>query len=85
MDYFGLCGMIKFNLTLYLLAILNFVGFYEMIGWLGRKDSNLRVTGSKPVALPLGYVPIWRMPAKQGGVMPQKHANLLTRLSMDKK
>jgi len=25
------------------------------------------------------------MPAKQGGVMPQKHANLLTRLSMDKK
>ena len=27
-------------------------------GWLGRQDSNLRMTGSKPVALPLGYVPV---------------------------
>ena len=26
--------------------------------WLGWKDSNLRITGSKPVALPLGYTPI---------------------------
>ena len=26
--------------------------------WLGQKDSNLRMTGSKPVALPLGYTPI---------------------------
>ena len=26
--------------------------------WLGWKDSNLRMTGSKPVALPLGYTPI---------------------------
>ena len=25
--------------------------------WLGRQDSNLRMTGSKPVALPLGYAP----------------------------
>src|SRR5690606_24825675 len=25
--------------------------------WLGRQDSNLRITGSKPVALPLGYAP----------------------------
>ena len=25
--------------------------------WLGRKGSNLRITGSKPVALPLGYAP----------------------------
>ena len=24
---------------------------------LGRKDSNLRITGSKPVALPLGHAP----------------------------
>src|SRR5690606_30562570 len=26
--------------------------------WLGRQDSNLRMTGSKPVALPLGYAPM---------------------------
>src|SRR5690625_7299910 len=26
--------------------------------WLGRKDSNLRMTGSKPAALPLGYAPV---------------------------
>ena len=26
--------------------------------WLGRQDSNLRITGSKPVALPLGYAPL---------------------------
>ncbi len=26
--------------------------------WLGWEDSNLRITGSKPVALPLGYTPI---------------------------
>lgn len=25
--------------------------------WLGREDSNLRYTGPKPVALPLGYAP----------------------------
>ena len=25
--------------------------------WLGRQDSNLRMTGSKPVALPLGDAP----------------------------
>ena len=25
--------------------------------WLGRKDSNLRMTGSKPIALPLGDAP----------------------------
>ena len=25
--------------------------------WLGWQDSNLRITGSKPVALPLGYTP----------------------------
>ena len=28
-----------------------------MKNWLGRQDSNLRMTGSKPVALPLGYAP----------------------------
>ena len=26
--------------------------------WLGRRDSNPRITGSKPVALPLGYSPL---------------------------
>ena len=26
--------------------------------WLGWQDSNLRMTGSKPVALPLGDIPI---------------------------
>jgi hypothetical protein len=26
--------------------------------WLGRQDSNLRITGPKPVALPLGYAPL---------------------------
>ncbi len=26
--------------------------------WLGRQGSNLRMTGPKPVALPLGYFPI---------------------------
>jgi hypothetical protein len=25
--------------------------------WLGRRDSNPRITGPKPVALPLGYAP----------------------------
>ena len=28
--------------------------------WLGRRDSNPRVTGSEPVALPLGYSPMDR-------------------------
>jgi hypothetical protein len=26
--------------------------------WLGRQGSNLRITGPKPVALPLGYAPL---------------------------
>jgi hypothetical protein len=40
--------------------------FYLMVGptdyqeWLGRQDSNLGITGSKPVALPLGYAPLAR-------------------------
>ena len=29
-----------------------------LLVWLGWKDSNLRVTGSKPAALPLGYTPV---------------------------
>ena len=29
----------------------------EYIDWLGRQDSNLRMTESKSVALPLGYFP----------------------------
>jgi hypothetical protein len=27
--------------------------------WLGRQGSNLRITGPKPVALPLGYAPLY--------------------------
>jgi hypothetical protein len=30
---------------------------YIALLWLGREDSNLRYTGPKPVALPLGYAP----------------------------
>ena len=30
--------------------------------WLDRKDSNFRLTGSKPVAFPLGYCPIMALP-----------------------
>ena len=30
----------------------------QFLIWLGREDSNLRMTGSKPVALPLGDGPI---------------------------
>lgn len=28
------------------------------IKWTGKRDSNPRMTGPKPVALPLGYTPI---------------------------
>ena len=34
--------------------------FYSM-NWLGLQDSNLRMTGPKPVALPLGEGPIYRL------------------------
>jgi hypothetical protein len=41
------------------------VGFFMVVGstislkiWQGRKDSNLRVAGSKPAALPLGDAPV---------------------------
>lgn len=30
----------------------------EISFFLGQKDSNLRITEPKPVALPLGYAPI---------------------------
>src|ERR1700678_997062 len=30
--------------------------------WLGWQDSNLRMAGSKPAALPLGDTPIWPLP-----------------------
>ena len=50
--------------------------------WLGREDSNLRITGPKPVALPLGYAP----KAANGGaksiveqVRKVKNTNCLTR------
>gem|GEM_PF-3289353 len=32
---------------------------YEVIMWLAWQDLNLRITGSKPVALPLGYRPMY--------------------------
>ena len=35
--------------------------------WLGWQDSNLRFTGSKPVALPLGYTPLSRIVMRPGG------------------
>jgi hypothetical protein len=34
------------------------VNLKDCPNWLGWKDSNLRMTGSKPVALPLGDTPI---------------------------
>ncbi len=39
-------------------GFLDYMGLYEMVKWLGWQDSNLRMTRSKPVALPLGYTPI---------------------------
>jgi hypothetical protein len=36
----------------------NFGSTELIIPWLGRQDSNLRMTGPKPVALPLGYDPL---------------------------
>ncbi len=40
--------------------------------WLGRQDSNLRYTGSKPGALPLGYAPISPVlpPVISGAIAP---------------
>ena len=35
--------------------------------WLGWQDSNLRITGSKPVALPLGYTPLPRIVMRRSG------------------
>jgi hypothetical protein len=32
--------------------------------WLGRQGSNLRITGPKPVALPLGYAPVRELAAR---------------------
>tara|TARA_R110001606_G_scaffold112358_1_gene239204 strand:- start:57457 stop:57723 length:267 start_codon:yes stop_codon:yes gene_type:complete len=43
---------------LFLYAILDGIGLGEIRFWLGWQDSNLRMTGSKPVALPLGYTPM---------------------------
>lgn len=44
-------------LALFLFASLSDTGLGEIRSWLGWQDSNLRVTGSKPAALPLGYTP----------------------------
>ena len=38
--------------------LTQFTSFFWKKIWLGRQGSNLRITGSKPVALPLGYAPI---------------------------
>src|SRR5277367_5003467 len=32
----------------------------NLLNWLGWKDSNLRMAGSKPAALPLGDTPTWK-------------------------
>ena len=37
---------------------LNLLTNDVIIAWLGRQDSNLRMTGPKPVALPLGDDPL---------------------------
>src|SRR5688572_26184166 len=42
-------------------------------GWLGRKDSNLRIRGPKPRALPLGHAP------SGGGSRPGRHGRQLAR------
>ena len=39
--------------------------------WLGRQDSNLRITGSKPVALPLGYAPFTVVSITQSDAVKQ--------------
>jgi hypothetical protein len=36
---------------------LSIMQCFEILVWLGRQDSNLRITESKSVALPLGYSP----------------------------
>ena len=33
--------------------------FFSSNSWLGRRDSNPRITGPKPAALPLGYSPVF--------------------------
>ena len=54
----GLHGTINTYKSLFSYDILDDIGLDEMRFWLGWQDSNLRVTGSKPVALPLGYTPM---------------------------
>ena len=41
----------------YLKAILYNINLVIGFNFLGRKDSNLRMAGPKPAALPLGYAP----------------------------
>ena len=57
--------------------------------WLGREGSNLRITGPKPVALPLGYAPIkiyWkdsmklRWLASAPGLVIHQHPNFRKKL-----
>ena len=38
------------------------MGDFSQFQWLGWQGSNLRMTGSKPAALPLGYTP--KQPAR---------------------
>ena len=41
--------------------------------WQGWQDSNLRYTGSKPDALPLGYSPLISLSLKTGAYYPCIH------------
>jgi hypothetical protein len=45
--------------------------------WLGREDSNLRMAGSKPAALPLGYAPSMRAESMRCGPDHSGSAGLL--------
>ena len=42
-----------------IISLIDMIWDYHIINRydLGRKDSNLRITGPKPVALPLGHAP----------------------------
>jgi hypothetical protein len=46
---------LRFNLKKPFHLMADLISHYEWLGW---QDSNLRMTGSKPVALPLGHIPI---------------------------
>lgn len=53
---FPALGLISFPADTY--AARRFIYKHIQSTWLGWQDSNLRMTGSKPAALPLGYTPL---------------------------